>query len=102
MNLERKTDMNTVVVTMTLDADRSDEVDRHLREDVAAWARRQPGFVSGQWLRLASGDQGLGVVVFESEKYANAVADGPRSQPRVDGLAWNIESVAVFEVVTSA
>lgn len=94
--------MNATVVTMKIDASRSEDVDRHLREDVVPFAKRQPGFVSGQWLRLADGDRGIGVMVFESEEQANAAARGPGSQPWVEGRPWNIESVAVFELVVQA
>ena len=94
--------MNTMVVTMSLDAARSDEVDRHFREDVAPWATRQPGFLSGQWLRLPGGAQGLGVVVFDSQEHADAAAMGPRSAPNVDGRAWNTDSVEVFDQVANA
>lgn len=87
-----------MLVTMKLDPSRSEEVDRHLREDVVPFATRQAGFVSGQWLRRADSQQGLGVVVFDSQEQANAAADGPRSQPPVQERAWNIESVAVFEL----
>jgi hypothetical protein len=94
--------MNTMVVTMTLDAARSDEVDRHFREDVAPWASRQPGFVSGQWLRLSGGAQGFGIVVFDSQEHADAAAIGPRSAPSVEGRAWNTDSVVVFDQVVRA
>jgi hypothetical protein len=94
--------MNTMVVTMTLDAARSDEVDRHFREDVAPWASRQPGFVSGQWLRLSGGVQGFGIVVFDSQEHADAAAIGPRSAPSVEGRAWNTDSVVVFDQVVRA
>jgi hypothetical protein len=94
--------MNTMVVTMTLDAARSDEVDRHFREDVAPWAARQPGFLSGQWLRLPGGAKGFGIVVFDSQEHADAAAAGPRSAPRVEGRAWNTDSVEVFDQAASA
>jgi len=94
--------MNAVVVTMEIDPSRYDEVDRHLREDVVSWARRQPGFVSGQWLRLDGGDRAMGLVMFESAAQAAAAAEGPRSQPTVEGRAWNTQSVSVFEVVAEA
>jgi hypothetical protein len=94
--------MNTMVVTMSLDAARSNEVDRHFREDVAPWATRQPGFVSGQWLRLPGGAQGFGIVVFDSQEHADAAAVGPRSAPRVEGRAWNTDSVVVFDQVIDA
>jgi hypothetical protein len=92
--------MNTMLVTMTLDPARSDEVERHFREDVAPWATRQPGFVSGQW--LSCGAQGFGIVVFDSQEHADAAAVGPRSAPIVEGRAWNTDSVVVFDQVAKA
>lgn len=46
-------------------------------------------------------DQGMGVV-FATEDAAFAAAQGPRSYPRDDNRAWNIEDVAVYRQVTSA
>ncbi|MDP9094570.1 MAG: hypothetical protein M3N95_16940 [Actinomycetota bacterium] len=45
---------------MTTDPARSEDVSRHLREDVTAWATRQPGFVSGEWLLSDTQDSGFG------------------------------------------
>jgi hypothetical protein len=90
----------TMVVQMTIDPSRSDEVDRHFREDVRPWAERQPGFVSGQWIRLGDGDRGMGLVVFETVALAREAAKGPSMAPRIDGRAWNTDSVHVFTVVT--
>jgi len=92
----------TMVVLMTVDPARTEEVDRHFHQDVRPWAQRQPGFVSAQWLRLAHGSRAMGLVTFESEEHAQAAAKGPRSQPNVDGRAWNTDTVEVFAVVTSA
>ena len=50
--------MHTMVVRMSIDPERADEAARHLREDVVAWARQQPGFVNGQWLRSPTGARG--------------------------------------------
>ena len=88
--------MNVMLVSLKLDPSRIEEVDRHLREDVMSWATRQTGFVCGQWLRRVDGQQCLGLVVFDTEDQANAAADGPRSQPSLQGRAWNTESVAIF------
>jgi hypothetical protein len=87
---------------MSTDPSRTDAVTRHLREDIVSWARQQPGFVSGQWLLGPGHDQGMGVVVFATEDAAFAAAQGPRSYPRDDNRAWNIEDVAVYQQVTSA
>lgn len=94
--------MHVMVVTMQVDDTRSTEVDRHLREDVRGWATRQPGFQGGQWIRLPGTDRAFGLVTFESAEQAEASAQGPRAQPRVEGRAWNTESVEVFEVIAQA
>jgi len=92
----------TMVVQMTVDPRRGDDVDRHFRDDVRPWAQRQPGFVHAQWIRLADGDRGMGVVTFETEDQAHEAAKGPRMAPHVDGRAWNTDSVDVYAVVTQA
>ena len=94
--------MHTLVVQMSTDPARPDEVARHLDEDVVQWVRQQPGFVSGQWLRSADRTEGMGVVVFVSEDAATAAAQGPRHHARDDQRAWNLDRVTVYEQVTSA
>ena len=94
--------MHTMVVQMSIDPSRTDVVTSHLREDIVSWARQQPGFVSGQWLVGPGQDHGLGVVVFASEDAAAAAAQGPRSFPRDESRAWNVEEVTVYQQVTSA
>ena len=91
-----------MVVQMSIDPSRTDVDTRHLREDIVNWARQQPGFVSGQWLLDPGQDHGLGVVVFASEDAAAAAAQGPRSFPRDESRAWNVEDVTVYQQVTSA
>lgn len=92
----------TLIVSMTVDAGRADEVDRHFREDVRPWARSQPGFVSAQWVRASGGSRGMGIVVFGTEDQAQAASIGPRSQQRVDGRAWNTDAVDVYSVIAEA
>jgi hypothetical protein len=94
--------MHTMVVQMSIDPSRADVVTRHLREDIVSWARQQPGFVSGQWLLGPGENHGMGVVVFASEDAATAAAQGPRSFPRDEDRAWNVEDVIIYEQVTSA
>jgi hypothetical protein len=94
--------MYTMVVRMSVDPSRTDQVTRHLREDIVGWAKRQPGFVSGQWLLGPEGDRGLGVVVFASQHAADSAARGPSGFPRDEARAWNVEEVTVYEQVTSA
>jgi hypothetical protein len=92
--------MHTMIVTMTLDPTRLEEVERHLREDVVDWARSRPGFVTGRWLCSENGATGMGVVTFASADAAAAAAIGPRSAPPRE--AWQIESVELFEQVAQA
>jgi hypothetical protein len=94
--------MYMMVVQMSTDPSRAEQVAHHLREDVVEFAKQQPGFVSGQWLRSTDGSEGMGVVVFASEEAATSATQGPRNLPRDDERAWNIESVAVYEQLTSA
>jgi hypothetical protein len=58
--------------------------------------------VTGQWLRGPDGRAGRGVVVFASEDAAARAAQGPRSYPRDDDRAWNIEGVTVYQQLTMA
>ena len=94
--------MHTMVVRMSIDPARAGEAAGHLREDVVVWARQQPGFVAGQWLRSPDGSEGIGVIVFASGDAAASAARGPRSYPRDDSRAWNVENVTVYEQLISA
>ena len=92
--------MYTMIVTMTLDPGQRTAAERHLRDDVTAWAKARPGFVTGRWLRSEDGTKGVGVVTFASAADAAAAAAGPRSAPA--GPAWSIDSVEVLEQVAQA
>jgi hypothetical protein len=92
--------MYTMIVTMTLDPDRRDAVERHLREDVSGWAKNMAGFVTGRWLCSEDGTKGMGVVTFASAADADAAAAGPRSAAA--GPAWSIDAVEVLEDVVQA
>jgi hypothetical protein len=94
--------MHTMVVRMLVDPARTDAVTRHLREDIVSWATQQPGFVTGQWLLALGNNQAMGIVVFATQDAATAAARAPRSYPRDDSRAWNIEDVTVYEQVTTA
>ena len=94
--------MHTLVVKMTTDPARREDVSRHLREDVTAWAQRQPGFVSGQWLLSDTQDSGLGLVIFDSAEAATEAAGGPLRGEHDDQRAWNVDSATVYGQVASA
>ena len=53
-------------------------------------------------LRSPDGGEGIGVIVFASPDAAASAARGPRSYPRDDSRAWNVEDVTVYEQLTSA
>lgn len=91
--------MDTILVRMSCDPRRRDEVQTHLHNDVAPWARRQPGFVDGRWLLGGDGASALGVVTFRSRAEAEEAASGPRSYPNDPTRAWRIDAVEVVEVV---
>jgi hypothetical protein len=94
--------VHTIVVRLTLGPARPDEVDRHLREDIVPWARKQAGVVSGQWLRSIDGRTGRGVIVFDSAEAAEAAAAEPRSIAYPPETAWSIAGVEVFHQVAQA
>lgn len=94
--------MHTLVVSMATDPDRATDVSTHLRNDVTAWAKQQPGFISGEWLLSQDRDAGLGFVVFESADAATQAAAGPRRNTHDDRRGWNITAVTVYESVASA
>jgi len=49
--------MTTLLATLVLLPDRSDEVLARLRGEVAPWLRRLPGFVTSRWLLTAERDR---------------------------------------------
>jgi hypothetical protein len=93
--------MHTLVVSMATDPDRATDVSTHLQNDITAWAKQQPGFVSGEWLLSENRDAGMGFVVFVSANAANQAASGPRRYIHDDTRAWNITGVTVYETVAS-
>ena len=95
--------MHTLVVSMATDPDRFEDVAMHLRNDIPGWAKRQPGFIRGEWLLSESHDIGLGFVVFDSADAATQAASGPRRYVHDDDdRAWNITAVTVYESVATA
>jgi hypothetical protein len=94
--------MHTLVVTMSTDPDRTADVATHLQNDIAAWAKQQPGFVRGEWLISEDRDTGLGFVVFNSADAAGQAATGPRRYVHDSDRSWNITAVTIYELVASA
>ena len=89
--------MHAVVVKLTIDDVGRDN--RLLEEQVVPRASGAAGFVAGYWTR--SGDNGLSMVVYESEEAARAVAEQIQSMGLPDD-AVTVDGVEVREVVASA
>jgi hypothetical protein len=91
--------MHAVVSNATIhDFDRARKA---LQEQTVPGVSQAPGFVAGYWTR-SDDNKGIGMVVFESEDAARAVAERIRSEGPPDPSAVTIENVEVREVVASA
>jgi hypothetical protein len=90
--------MHAVVVNATLhDLERA----RKGLDQMVPTIAGVPGFVSGYWTR-SEDDQGLSMIMFESEDAARQVAERLRSEGPPDPEAVTIDNVDVREVVKSA
>jgi hypothetical protein len=89
--------MHAVIVAVTInDAEKAME---NLRNEIVPQVKQAPGFVAGYWTRFDGGNQGRGVMVFESEDAAQAVAARLSDNPAEE---VTLDSVDVGEVVESA
>ncbi len=90
--------MHAVVITATIhDLDRA----RQGLDQMVPTIAGVPGFVTGHWTR-SEDNQGLSMVVFQSEDAARQVAERLRSEGPPDPEAVTIDNVDVREVVKSA
>ena len=84
--------MHAVVVRVTVNDE--DAGRKMLAEEVVPRASGAPGFVAGYWTRSASDNNGVSMVVFDTEDQANAakemIQQGP---PNPDAVT--LESVEV-------
>jgi hypothetical protein len=60
-----------------------------------------PGFVAGYWM-ARSADQGLAVVVFDSQAAAQSFADFLETAPDEGGVTLDRDSIGVAEVLAHA
>lgn len=74
-----------------------EEADRLLHEEFVPGVSQAPGFVGAYWVETAE-NRGTGVIVFESEDAARAVAEAP--QPET--TAFTVESFELGQVVAHA
>jgi len=92
--------MHAVVVRVTVHD--IDAARQGLREEVVPRVKQAPGFVAGYWTRSDDGQNGLAVMLFESEDAARAVAARIESEPMPNPDAVTRESVEVREVIEQA
>jgi hypothetical protein len=71
-----------------------------LHAEVVPRASQLPGFVAGYWTRPSEGNDGLSMLVFESEDAARSAAERLRSVPPPETVT--IDTVEVREVVAHA
>ena len=91
--------MHAVVVRVTINDLETGR--QFLTEQVVPRVKQAPGFVAGYWTSSANNDNGLSMIVFESEDAARTVAQMIESQVTQDeGVTF--ESTEVREVVASA
>ena len=93
--------MHIMVVRMTTDPDRIEEVRRHLEENSKRRASSRPGYIGGRWLLAEDRRHAIGVVRFDSADAAQAAAvAGPRqAMDDQSERPWNVVGVNVFEQV---
>jgi hypothetical protein len=83
--------MHAVVVNVTIN-DRA-AAESELRDQLVPWASQSPGFVTGYW--TIKDDNGLTMIMFESEDAANQMSEQVRSA--VPG-AVALENIEMREV----
>jgi hypothetical protein len=69
--------------------------------DVVEQVSGLPGFVAGYWV-VQSANQGLAIIVFDSEEAAKGFAEFLRSAPDTGGVTLNRESIGVGQVLANA
>ncbi len=91
--------MHAVVVRVSIDD--PEKAQQSLREQVIPRVKQAPGFVAGYWTRSDDGQNGLSVVIFETEDGARQAAE----QLKAGGVTpetVTVETVDVREVVEHA
>jgi hypothetical protein len=92
--------MHAVVVRVSI-GDR-ERAEQGLREQVIPMVRQTPGFVAGYWTRSEGGNDGLSMVILESEDAARQTAERMQSGGGVVPETVTLESVEVREVIEHA
>jgi len=89
--------MATMLVSLTLDPERTVEVVRLLRGEMAPWMRRQPGFVSSNWYLAGDRRHCTIRVEFDHQRHAEQVARATEGLAYNAARSWNVERVEVVD-----
>jgi hypothetical protein len=93
--------MHAVLVELAIDPDRWDDAVQLLKNFAVPTISQGEGFVSGTWIRAASGDRGHSLLLYETEANATAAAERAAEGPP-PGAPTTFVSAEVFEVVAQA
>ena len=88
-----------VIIEVTVDATREDEVRRLVHEMIVPKAKSHPGFLSGHWLRATHGDVLRSVHIYDSEDHAREAAARIRADGPPPGAPVTLQSVDEYEVL---
>jgi hypothetical protein len=92
--------MHAVVVKVNIgDVEKAQQ---GLRDQVIPRVKQAPGFVAGYWTRSDDGQNGMGMVVFDSEEGARRASEMMQGPEAMTPETVTLESVEVREVVESA
>ena len=89
--------MHAAVVKVTIDD--LEPASEFLTNEVVPRVSSAPGFVAGYWTRSEAGDNGLSMIIFESEEAAQTARE---QLQQVEPHGITIDSVEVREVVANA
>ena len=89
--------MHAVVVKVTIND--LEPATEFLNNEVVPRASAAPGFVAGYWTRSDGGDNGLSMILFESEDAAQGAVQQMQS---TEPTGVSIDSVELREVVANA
>jgi hypothetical protein len=93
--------MHAVFTRVEIDSRRADEARELLKNQTVPMVKQAPGFVSGTWMRSEDRTRGQGIMLFESEETAKAVAErAATGLPQ--GAPATFVSAEVFEVLAQA
>jgi hypothetical protein len=89
--------MTTVLVSLVLVPDRSDDVLARLRGEVAPWLRRLPGFVTSRWLLTEDHDRCTVLVEMARDDAFDSLSTALAADEPHPARSWQCERI---EVVT--